>query len=144
MGGRKWICAEKLDSNVYAMQSEGITTGWHPGVYYIRSYCDISSKYDALKTFYEEWSPVEAGGGRINDTSYNAVESNRAGEWESGSDVEKDGLYLISKTKASNSTYYTIALKSAVRNRLDFGIINDSNTATCAWLGSHGEWANMA
>ena len=138
----KWICAEKLDDNVYAMQSEGIAGGQWPGyvfngnsIYYDDyAYKDISSlntsdDYDKrgnMNNFYtvENWSVVEAKGAK------NEV----LGEWKSDF-TARNGLYLIpdiSNLKGFCQYYYWKALRKALDEAVPLGA-----TYAQAWLGSN-------
>ena len=114
----KWIVAEKLDDNVYALQSEGVGTwGFHPTYKYNTSknyayrniapladversesggtydtYLNISSLYAGIK-----WA--EADGGRKDGVDTQNLDD--IGKYTK--DADKDGLYLVSKYDKCNS-----------------------------------------
>ena len=137
----KWICAERLDDNVYAMQSEGIAGGQWPGYIYYRGYTsnnflykniselNTSNYYDSkgnLKAFYDKYggvNHVEASGGR-NESS---------GKWE-GKSAQNNGLYLIDSiyNREYGEYYYGKALKEAA-NAYSFFELGKGE----AWLGTN-------
>ena len=96
----KWICADVNDEYI-VMQSEGITNSIGPAVNGATSdstYTDISSMNSSLKLLYHEWKSAEANGGRTE-----------AGIWKSGTNISKDGLYLIGKNDIADILWGTNA-----------------------------------
>ena len=143
--GYNWICAEKLDDNVYAMQSDGIVACNWPGYlkgnsYYTEniSFSNIASCDAKTTSFYNKWlaedasgGSIEANGGRIYNVDENSADSGKyiSNQNKGVSDrVPKNGLYLLSQLKARESPLYYCAIKhAAIKHNSSYGY---------AWLGT--------
>ena len=129
----KWIVAERLDNNVYALQSLGICRNAWPyllnGVNYNMAYQDISSINTSIKECYDAIISYEANGGRIDDKAIAKTMSPNAGTWVSG--AVRDGMYLINQSKVAdeNCPNYITALTQA-------GVNKGERYYPYAWLGT--------
>ena len=139
----KWICTERLDDNVYVMQSEGISAGQWPGyvssgysagdfAYRNISALSTSNDYDKmgnLKAFYDEYggaNHVEANGGRDSET----------GEWKDIS-ATNNGLYLIpSNLISSYGRYYYLYTFKKTFEIYSAYVSFGASSSNRAWLGS--------
>lgn len=131
IGSKKWMCAEKLAENIYAMQCcESFGSIKFPG-YILNSndftdtnceYLNISSINEDMSTWYLTYGSIEANGGIDSSGSYNV-------------NTQQNGLYLLPSNCFVNM--YKNATKD-IRSGYD-GTVWTGTCSTANWAYAIGD-----